>query len=146
MMDQRYFEDVTVGDAIPPVTERVSNAQLFFFSAATYNGHRIHYDLPYARSEGHPTIIVHGPLQSALMAKTLRDWIGPRGRLLRLRTQNRASGFPDEDLIFGGRVTAARIEDGAGVVECDVWEQNADGRVIMPGSATLQIPLRRDSA
>jgi hydroxyacyl-ACP dehydratase HTD2-like protein with hotdog domain len=120
----------------------VTNAQLFFFSAATYNGHRIHYDLPYARSEGHPTILVHGPLQSALMAKTLRDWIGPRGRLLRLRTQNRASAFPDEDLIFTGRVTAVRIEDGAGIVECDMWEQKADGQVIMPGSATVQVPLR----
>ena len=142
MTRQLYFEDVAVGDTIPPATERVTNTQLFFFSAATYNGHRIHYDLPYARSEGHPTIIVHGPLQSALMAKTLRDWVGPRGRLLRLRTQNRASAFPDEDLVFTGRVTGVRIEDGVGVVECDVWEQKADGQVIMPGSASVQIPLR----
>ena len=142
MTQQLYFEDVAVGDTIPPATERVTNTQLFFFSAATYNGHRIHYDLPYARSEGHPTIIVHGPLQSALMAKMLRDWVGPRGRLLRLRTQNRASAFPDEDLVFTGRVTATRIEDGTGIVECDVWEQNGDGQVIMPGSATVQIPLR----
>ena len=142
MTRQLYFEDVAIGDTIPPATERVTNAQLFFFSAATYNGHRIHYDLPYAQSEGHPTILVHGPLQSALMAKTLRDWVGPRGRLLRLRTQNRASAFPEEDLVFTGRVTATRLEDGAGIVECDVWEQKADGQVVMPGSATVRVPLR----
>jgi hydroxyacyl-ACP dehydratase HTD2-like protein with hotdog domain len=141
-MTQRHFEDVTVGDQIPPVTERVNTTQLFFFSAATYNGHRIHYDLPYAQSEGHPTVLVHGPLQSALLAKTLRDWAGPRGRLLRLRTQNRASAFPDEDLIFTGRVTAVRREGAAGIVECEVWEQQADGQVLMPGSATVQLPLR----
>src|SRR3989442_209919 len=120
MTDQLYFEDVAVGDAIPPAIERIDSAQLFFFSAATYNGHRIHYDLPYAESEGHPTIIVHGPLQSALMAKTLRNWIGPAGRLLRLRVQNRASAYPDEDLVFTGRVTAAEIQDGHGIVTCDV--------------------------
>src|SRR5215211_1127658 len=126
-MGQRHLEDVTVGDQIPPVTERVNTTQLFFFSAATYNGHRIHYDLPYAQSEGHPTVLVHGPLQSALMAKTLRGWAGPRGRLLRLRTQNRASAYPDEDLIFTGRVTDVRREGDAGIVECEVWEQKGDG-------------------
>jgi hydroxyacyl-ACP dehydratase HTD2-like protein with hotdog domain len=145
MAEQRYFEDVTVGDTIPPVTERVTNPQLFFFSAATYNGHRIHYDLPYAQSEGHPTIIVHGPLQSALLAKTLGTWAGPRGRLLRLRTQNRASAYPDEDLIFTGRVTETRVEDGKGIVTCDVWEQRPDGQVLVPGSATVQLPLRQNS-
>ncbi len=142
MAGQLDFEDVAVGSVIPPAVERVNTTQLFFFSAATYNGHRIHYDLPYAQAEGHPTIIVHGPLQSALMAKTLRDWVGPRGRLLRLRTQNRASAFPDEDLIFTGRVTGARIEDGKGILECEVSEQKGDGQVIMPGTATVQLPLR----
>jgi hydroxyacyl-ACP dehydratase HTD2-like protein with hotdog domain len=139
---QLHFEEVRIGDAIPPVAERVGSAQLFFFSAATYNGHRIHYDLPYAQVEGHPSIIVHGPLQSALMAKTLTNWIGPRGRLLRLRVQNRASAYPDEDLIFTGRVIATEINDGQGIVTCDVWEQKSDGRAIMPGSATVQLPLR----
>jgi 3-methylfumaryl-CoA hydratase len=33
------------------------------FSALTYNGHRIHYDLPYATGvEGYPDLVVHGPL------------------------------------------------------------------------------------
>ena len=36
--------------------------QLFRFSAVTYNAHRIHYDLPYARQqEGYPDLVVHGP-------------------------------------------------------------------------------------
>jgi hydroxyacyl-ACP dehydratase HTD2-like protein with hotdog domain len=141
MADQLYFEDVQVGDTVPPVTERCSPTQLFFFSAATYNGHRIHYDLPYAQSEGHPTILVHGPLQSALMAKTLQNWIGPRGRLLRLRVQNRASAYPDEDLIFTGKVVAKRREDGKNIVELEVWEEK-NGQQIMPGTAAVHLPSR----
>jgi 3-methylfumaryl-CoA hydratase len=36
---------------------------LFRFSAVTFNAHRIHYDLPYARKvEGYPGLVVHGPL------------------------------------------------------------------------------------
>ena len=37
--------------------------QLFRFSALTFNGHRIHYDRPYATEvEGYPGLVVHGPL------------------------------------------------------------------------------------
>lgn len=40
---------------------------LFRFSAMTFNGHRIHYDIDHARSEGYPGLLVHGPLQAVLM-------------------------------------------------------------------------------
>jgi 3-methylfumaryl-CoA hydratase len=40
---------------------------LFRFSALTYNGHRIHYDWPYAtEDEGYPDLVVHGPLLALL--------------------------------------------------------------------------------
>ena len=42
---------------------------LFRFSALTYNAHRIHYDRDYARAEGYPGLVVHGPLQALLMAE-----------------------------------------------------------------------------
>lgn len=36
---------------------------LFRFSAATFNSHRVHYDQTYTReSEGYPDLLVHGPL------------------------------------------------------------------------------------
>jgi 3-methylfumaryl-CoA hydratase len=42
---------------------------LFRFSALTMNGHRIHYDLPYAMDEeAYPGLVVHGPLQATLLA------------------------------------------------------------------------------
>ncbi len=41
---------------------------LFRFSALTYNGHRIHYDAPYATGEeGYPGLVVHGPLLASLL-------------------------------------------------------------------------------
>ena len=41
---------------------------LFRYSALTFNGHRIHYDLPYVRDEeGYPGLIVHGPLIATLL-------------------------------------------------------------------------------
>ncbi len=41
---------------------------LFRYSALTFNGHRIHYDLDYARDvEGYAGLVVHGPLLAQLL-------------------------------------------------------------------------------
>lgn len=41
---------------------------LFRYSALTMNGHRIHYDQPYAHDEeNYPGLVVHGPLQATLL-------------------------------------------------------------------------------
>lgn len=41
---------------------------LFRFSALTFNGHRIHYDRPYAADvEKYPGLVVHGPLQAIML-------------------------------------------------------------------------------
>ena len=46
---------------------------LFRYSALTFNGHRIHYDRPYAMTEeGYPGLVVHGPLIATLLIDQLR--------------------------------------------------------------------------
>jgi len=50
---------------------------LFRYSAMTFNGHRFHYDQPYATQvEGYADLVVHGPMQATLLmnlAATLLD-------------------------------------------------------------------------
>jgi 3-methylfumaryl-CoA hydratase len=42
---------------------------LFRYSGLTMNGHRIHYDLPYAmEEEAYPALVVQGPLQATILA------------------------------------------------------------------------------
>jgi 3-methylfumaryl-CoA hydratase len=49
------------------LTQPTDPVRLFRFSALTYNGHRIHYDHPYATAvEGYPGLVVHGPLLALL--------------------------------------------------------------------------------
>ncbi len=57
----------TSGDADWRLTLPTDPVRLFRFSALTYNGHRIHYDEPYATAvEGYPGLVVHGPLLALL--------------------------------------------------------------------------------
>ena len=142
MVEQRHFEDVQTNDELPPVVESADELRMFFFSAATNNGHRIHYDLPYAQSEGHPALLVHGPLQAAWMGKYVTDWAGPDGHLVRFAIQNRGSAYPRQPLTFSGRVVGKREEDGRGLVDLELVETNPEGAVLMPGSATVSLPRR----
>lgn len=138
---QTRFAEATVGGEIPAGTAQVNEVQLFFFSAATNNGHRVHYDRQYATQvEGHPDLLVHGPLQVALMARTITDWIGPGGRLLSIRVRYVTSVFPGEQLRFEGRVAAKREVDGLGVVDLDVAGVKEPGTVFMAGTASVSLP------
>ena len=47
---------------------------LFRYSALTFNGHRIHYDHPYATGvEGYPDLVVHGPLIASYLVQLCRE-------------------------------------------------------------------------
>lgn len=135
---QIHVEDVAVGTALPTVVRSASRVQLFLYSAATWNPHRIHYDADYARFEGHPDVIVHGPLQGAWLSQYVTDWAGPAGRILALSWQNRASAVPETDYEFRGVVTAVEGD----VIALRVWEQSSAGDVLMPGEARLRLPRR----
>ena len=75
-MPQRYSPPPPVPAPEAPLwAEPVafSTVRLFRFSALTFNGHRIHYDLEYAaRVERYPALVVHGPLQAMLMMEAAR--------------------------------------------------------------------------
>jgi len=142
MSEERFVEDVGIGEELPPLQKNASRAQLFQFSAATFNPHRIHYDRDYAKVEGHEDILVHGPLQGAWLHQFVRDWAGPRGRVLGLGFQNRGRAFPERDLVFRGRVEA--VDDD--VVTLEVWEEDDTGAILMPGSARVRLPRRGEGA
>lgn len=87
---------------------------LFRFSALTYNGHRIHYDQPYATEvEGYPDLVVHGPLL-ALLALELprthaRQWAVRSFdyRLVR-------PAFLPSPIVSAGRVDGAAVDVSVG--------------------------------
>ena len=102
---------------------------LFRFSALTFNAHRIHYDIGYARGvEGYPGLVVHGPLQAILLLDHLMHEC-PGLDVASFSFRGRAPLFADEafDLNF------ARTEDGFAL-----WTSGADGGERMSAGVTLR--------
>jgi 3-methylfumaryl-CoA hydratase len=99
---------------------------LFRYSALTFNGHRIHYDQPYATAEeGYAGLVVHGPIQATLMLNIAATLAGTTTLALDYRGLS--------PLIAGGRflVKARRNPDGS----IRTWTEGADGRLRMEGTA-----------
>ncbi|MCJ2089199.1 MaoC family dehydratase N-terminal domain-containing protein [Methylobacterium sp. E-005] len=59
---------------------------LFRYSAMTFNGHRFHYDQPYATQvEGYADLVVHGPMQATLLMNLAATLLGRVPRIFRYR-------------------------------------------------------------
>jgi hydroxyacyl-ACP dehydratase HTD2-like protein with hotdog domain len=138
---QLRYADIAVGRTWPPRTVVPTTVQLFLFSAATGNPHRIHYDRTYAvEVEGHRDLVVHGPLLGALLAATLADWMGPATQLVRISLQNRASAYVDRRLRIEAAVTGKREDGGRKLIDLDVSVSRDDGVVCVPGTAVICLP------
>jgi len=56
---------------------RTDPVLLFRYSALTFNGHRIHYDVNHAtKIEGQPGIVVHGPMQATWLLNAAASHLG----------------------------------------------------------------------
>ncbi|KAH7305932.1 hypothetical protein B0I35DRAFT_483681 [Stachybotrys elegans] len=77
------IEDMAEADNSTPVRRlRWSPVGLFRFSALTFNGHKIHYNPDWTRTvEGHPGVVVHGPLNLINMLDYWRDIHGEQADL-----------------------------------------------------------------
>ena len=97
-----------VGEALPPLTRRFTQVDLVSYGAATWDWHRLHYDLAYAQSKKLPGTLVDGQAFGALFARVVQDWAGPRAFITRLSFKMKAMAFAGDTLVASGEVSAVR--------------------------------------
>ena len=144
---QRYFEDVSVGDSLPPVVKGpITTTHLVRWAAANGNYARIHWDLPFAQlQQGLPNVVVNGSLKNQYLGQLITDFAGDQGWFLRFFVQHRGMDFPGDVLTASGVITAKSERDGLGLVECTVELTNSRGHQTAAGQATVALPKRGQS-
>lgn len=96
---------------------------LFRYSALTFNGHRIHYDLDYARDvEGYDGLVVHGPLLAQLLMLFAVELMGPLAQFS-FRASSPLKHFETATLCRNGQA---------------MWVRGPDGRQCMSAEAVPQ--------
>lgn len=106
---------------------RPGPVELFRYSCATFNSHRIHYDRPYTmEEEGYPGLVVHGPLTATRLCEHACRIAGRDPRRFTFRGE--APLFVDQPVRLVGRM------DGA---TCALRAERADGATAMSATAAF---------
>lgn len=127
---------VEVGQRLPQRHYAPGTVQLFLYNAAIWNAHRIHYDLPYAQQvEGHPGLLVDGPLQGDWLAQLVEAWMGEGGRIQRFSYSNRRAAYVGDTLTAEGEITAVDARQ----VTLELRLVNQHGQVTTQGRAVVAL-------
>jgi hydroxyacyl-ACP dehydratase HTD2-like protein with hotdog domain len=125
------------GAALPERLRATDIVQSFFYNAALWNAHRIHYELDYAtKAEGYAGLVVPGPLLGDWLGQCAEEWAGDAGRVVALSYSNRLATLVGESVVVGGTVKA--VDLAAREAELELWVKNAGGEVVTPGSARVR--------
>ncbi|ROT38495.1 hypothetical protein SODALDRAFT_333091 [Sodiomyces alkalinus F11] len=125
-----------------------TRALLANYSALTYNAHSIHLDTHLTRAEGHPGLLVHGPLSLTLMFAALKGRLSqgqgqgqeqgqvPTEGVRWLGYRNLAPLYCDEEMRVCLREKEKEASGEHGERKWDVWVEGENGGLAVKGTAT----------
>jgi acyl dehydratase len=139
-----YFEDVKVGDELPPLVKGpIQQIQLTRYAGASGDFNPIHQDDEFARAAGMGGVFAHGMLSMGFVAQAVSDWAGA-GRVRKIGVRFAGLVRLKDTVTCRGRVIGTSQKDGVNLVELDVWAENQKGEKVVTGKATVSLPVRFD--
>ncbi|HEY2696723.1 MAG TPA: MaoC family dehydratase [Pseudonocardiaceae bacterium] len=108
--------EVEAGQELPPLSVRVTRADLVRYAGASLDFNPIHWNEKVALDAGLPGVIAHGMLTMALAGRIVTDWVGDPAAVLEYGARfTRPVLVPNDDegalVEFTAKVTEKR-EDG----------------------------------
>ena len=134
---QDRFTTLCVGDQLDGREYTPGNVQLMLYNASLWNGHRIHFDEPYATEvEGYPGLVVAGPMLGDWLHQCVEEWLGEDGYIFSIDYSNRVATYIGDVLKAGGEVTELRPE--VREVDINVYIKNQSDQVVTPGKVVVR--------
>jgi meromycolic acid (3R)-3-hydroxyacyl-[acyl-carrier protein] dehydratase HadAB len=131
------FEELSVGDEIPPLAREVRREDVNLYAEASGDHNPLHLDDGFARAAGFPGIIAHGMFTMGHLASTLSRWLGDAATIVRMRVAFRSSVAMGDTILAGGRVRA--LDAATRRVTFEVW-------VSVEHEGDTEYPIRRSEA
>lgn len=125
-----------VGVEIPTQIHNPTALDLFMFSASAWLLHRIHYDKPFTiEHEGHPGLLIHGPLQGVYLVQTAQAFADDFASLASITYRHVAPAYLGDELECGGVVAG---NDGE-VIDLDLWVRKPDDSTTTVGKSRFVV-------
>jgi acyl dehydratase len=137
----RYFEDVSVGDEVPPV-ERTPTVDLAIDFFGRHNPRNpVFGDIEAAKRIGLDGVLVPGVLKMSWICAFVGEWAGPEATFLGVRAAYRRPDVAGRPLVLAGQVVDKR-EDGQGhIVELEIVTL-AEGQPSVRANVQVALPSR----
>jgi len=142
-----YFEDVNVGDEIPPWSRKTDFMNWNRYAAVNDEFVPFHMDDEAGRAARNPQgAFGMGNLRYAYIVNALRDWIGDEAEIREVGCQYRAINQKNDVLTVTGKITEKAVVEGENQIRLETNVVNQDGVATCPGHAILVLPTRAASA
>lgn len=131
--------DVAVGDTERLVVEDIQREDFVRYAGATGDFTAFHYDEPYAKEIGNPSVFAQGMLVAGYAGTLVSNWFG-LANVERFRTRFQSRVWPGDDLTVEAEVTDVTPSDEGATVEVAISITNGEGEEVISGDATASIP------
>ena len=137
-----YFEDVKVGDELPPLVKGpIQQIQLTRYAGASGDFNPIHQDDEFAKAAGMGGVFAHGMLSMGFVGQLVTDWAGA-GQVRKLGVRFAGLVRLKDIITCRGRVLAKSSKDDVNLVDLEAWAENQKGEKVVTGKATVALPTR----
>ena len=133
--------EIKINQPLPERIHKPTNVSLFLYNAAIWNPHRIHYDETYTKSfEGHPKLVIDGPLMGDWMAQCVSNWLSDQGKICEFEYKNTKPAYLGDTLKSGGKVLSC-IENKK-VFLLELWIKDPENYKVATGSAKINLTIQ----
>lgn len=124
------FEEVEVGQRIPPRTQALDQARLIHYAGASGDYNPLHWDPEFAQRVS-PTkgIIAHGMLNMGILSTTVTDWAGGPEKIAHLAVSFRAPCPVGSTVTYGAEVIA--LDPQHRTATLSIWAELEGGERII---------------
>ena len=131
----RNSKEIRSGETLPALEKRFTEVDLVAYGASTWDWHRVHYDVEFARKLKLPGVLVDGQAFGALLARAALEWAGPKAFIASMSFRMKSMAFAGDTLRAEGAVT----ELSGNVVVLSQRLMNA-GRVSAEATTRIRLP------
>ena len=127
-----------VGDALPGVEKKVTQAQIQAYAEASGDFNPIHVDTDFASRSQYGGTIAHGMMVAAAISESMAqafmmDWVESG----RMKLRFKAPVLSGDTINTFGQVKSVSEREGKGEVVCTVGVRRQSGEVAITGEATV---------
>jgi acyl dehydratase len=136
MTKTRRYEDVKVGEELPPLDVPTTAALVVGGALASRDFTPVHHDKAAAQAQGLPDIFMNILTTNGFVGRYVSDWAGPDALVRGVKTKLGGPNMPGDTLQIRGTVASAEN----GLVAIQVTGNNSWGNHV---SATVTVELPR---